>query len=51
MAQREPAALQRRRLTAALLGRNPAATDTPTFDTITTPTTSSDGAVACGNQR
>ena len=32
MAQREPAALQRRRLTAALLGRNPAATDTPTFD-------------------
>lgn len=32
MAQREPAALQRRRLTAALLGRNPAAIDTPTFD-------------------
>jgi hypothetical protein len=32
LAQREPAALQRRRLTATLLGRNPAATDTPTFD-------------------
>lgn len=32
MAQREQAALQRRRLTAALLGRNPTATDTPTFD-------------------
>jgi hypothetical protein len=32
MAQREPTALQRRRLTAALLGRNPMATDTPTFD-------------------
>lgn len=32
MAQREPAALQRRRLTAALLGRNPAALDTPTFE-------------------
>src|SRR6266511_5122775 len=35
MAQREPAALQRRRLTATLLGRNPAATDTPTFDSWT----------------
>ncbi len=32
MAQREPALLQRRRLTAALLGRSLAATDTPTFD-------------------
>src|SRR5512133_2447076 len=32
MAQRESAALQRRRLTAALLNRNPAATDTPTFE-------------------
>jgi AAA+ ATPase superfamily predicted ATPase len=32
MAQREPALLQRRRLTAALLGRSPTATDTPTFD-------------------
>ena len=32
MEQREPAALQRRRLTAALLGRNPAALDTPTFE-------------------
>lgn len=49
MAQREPAALQRRRLTAALLGRNPAATDTPTFDSW--PDLWDSAARILGNQR
>src|SRR5687768_14874910 len=32
IAQKEPALLQRRKLFALLLGRNPAQTDTPTFE-------------------